>query len=234
VGSWRYWVPTMQAASMSYRAYAIDLWGFGDSAKRPPKYTLENQTLLIDQFMESLGIVKIALVGHGLGAVVALSFATRFPHVIDRVMVTGLPLSTDDLNPRLRTQSIEDLTEWVLGRLPAMDSARSEAPKADLQAIVTTTNELAAFDLASVGRDLKTPALYVYGGNDQVVQYPVNEVLNTLPEQSHIVTFEQSGHFPMLDDPNKFNRLLADFLALSSGESPRQLQLKEEWKRRVR
>jgi hypothetical protein len=28
--------------------------------------------------------------------------------------------------------------------------------------------------------------------------------------------------------------LLADFLNLSSGESPRQLQLKEEWKRRVR
>jgi hypothetical protein len=38
----------------------------------------------------------------------------------------------------------------------------------------------------------------------------------------------------MLDEPSKFNRLMADFLTLSSGESPRQLQLKEEWKRRVR
>jgi hypothetical protein len=37
-----------------------------------------------------------------------------------------------------------------------------------------------------------------------------------------------------LDESSKFNRLLADFLALPSGESPRQLQLKEEWKRRVR
>jgi hypothetical protein len=48
------------------------------------------------------------------------------------------------------------------------------------------------------------------------------------------VVFEQSGHFPMLDEANKYNRLLNDFLALTSGVSPRQLQLKEEWKRRVR
>ena len=234
VGSWRYWVPTMQAASMSYRAYAIDLWGFGDSAKRPPRYTLENQTVLIDQFMEALGIAKIALIGHGLGAVVALSFTRRFPQYVDRLMVTGLPLSLTDLSPRLRTLPINELTEWLLGRLPAMEAARSEAPKADPQAILTTINDMAAANILEIGRELKTPALYVYGANDQVVQFPVNDVLNTLPEQSHIVAFEQSGHFPMLDDPSKFNRLLADFLALGSGESPRQLQLKEEWKRRVR
>jgi hypothetical protein len=38
----------------------------------------------------------------------------------------------------------------------------------------------------------------------------------------------------MLEENRKFNRLLIDFLSLPSGESPRQLQLKEEWKRRVR
>jgi hypothetical protein len=38
----------------------------------------------------------------------------------------------------------------------------------------------------------------------------------------------------MIDESPKFNRLMTDFLALISGESPRQLQLKEEWKRRVR
>ena len=37
VGSWRYWIPVMQAASISFRAYALDLWGFGDSAKKPER-----------------------------------------------------------------------------------------------------------------------------------------------------------------------------------------------------
>jgi hypothetical protein len=38
----------------------------------------------------------------------------------------------------------------------------------------------------------------------------------------------------MLDQPNKFHRLMNDFLDLAAGASPQQLQLKEEWKRRVR
>ncbi len=55
-----------------------------------------------------------------------------------------------------------------------------------------------------------------------------------MPAHFHQIVLKQSGHFPMLDESARFNRLLADFLALVSGESPRQLQFKEEWKRRVR
>jgi hypothetical protein len=50
----------------------------------------------------------------------------------------------------------------------------------------------------------------------------------------HHIVFDESGHFPMLDQPSKFHRLMNDFLDLPSGESPRSLQLKDEWKRRVR
>jgi hypothetical protein len=38
----------------------------------------------------------------------------------------------------------------------------------------------------------------------------------------------------MLDEPSKFNRLLADFLTFDSTQNLRQLQVKEEWKRRIR
>ncbi len=62
----------------------------------------------------------------------------------------------------------------------------------------------------------------------------LQEQPSTLPQHMHQIVFESSGHFPMLDESSKFNRLLADFLNLNSGVSPRQLQLKEEWKRRVR
>jgi pimeloyl-ACP methyl ester carboxylesterase len=74
----------------------------------------------------------------------------------------------------------------------------------------------------------------VYGQGDPAVTMPPVEKSIFLPEHIHQIIFEQSGHFPMLDETSKFNRLLADFLSLSSGDSPRQLQLKEEWKRRVR
>ncbi len=234
VGSWRYWVPSMQAASIGYRAYAIDLWGFGDTAKHPAMYSLEQQVNLLHDFLDSLGIGRIALIGHGLGAVVALSYAAAHAEVVDRLMLTSLPLGASSINTRLRTSPIAELADWLLGRLPAAEAARVEAPKADPQAIYTSLEDLEKINTLEIAQTLATSCLLVHGQNDPAVQMPAQEIYDGLPLQTHAIIFDQAGHFPMLDDPNKFNRLLGDFLSLSSGESPRQLQLKEEWKRRVR
>ena len=102
VGSWRYSIPTMQAASISFRTYAIDLWGFGDTVKRPEYYHLEEQVKLVSDFMDEMGIMKIALVGHGLGAVVGLQFVLRYPARVDRLILTGIPINTSGMNPRLK------------------------------------------------------------------------------------------------------------------------------------
>lgn len=234
IGSWRYWVPTMQAASISYRAYAIDLWGFGDTAKRPAMYTLENQMKLLENFLEVLGIGRIALIGHSMGAVVALNFARRHPEIVDRILLTEMPVEAAYVSPRLRTAPVAELTDWLLARQPANESARIEAPKADPQAIQASLNELQGSNLRLLFQDLATPCLFIHGQNDPAVELPPQVVTDGLPERSHYVVFEQSGHFPMLDETLKYNRLLSDFLALASGESPKDLQLKEEWKRRVR
>ena len=52
LGSWRYWIPTMQALSSEYRTYALDLWGFGDSAKVGDRYSLDAQAELLARFMD--------------------------------------------------------------------------------------------------------------------------------------------------------------------------------------
>jgi pimeloyl-ACP methyl ester carboxylesterase len=234
VGSWRYWIPTMQAASISYRAYAIDLWGFGDTAKRSERYLINEQVSLLYDFMEALGIGKIALVGHGLGAIVGLSFVLKYSSFVDRVMLTSFPLNNTAINSRLRSSPVVELADWLLGRVPAADAARMEAPKTDPQAIRTSLESIQDLNLMDLSMHLATPCLFVHGQNDPAVETPPLEILSTLPDQTHQVVFEASGHFPMLDEPSKYNRLLFDFLSLPSGESPRQLQLKEEWKRRIR
>ena len=234
VGSWRYWVPTMQAASMSFRTYAIDLWGFGDSARNPQYYTVEQQINLVDLFLQELGIGKIALIGHGLGAALSLLYTSRYPAGVDRVMAVSLPNGEHTLHPRLGSAAPAELAEWLLGRMPGTDAARAEAPKADPAAIQLSLADLQRMELDRLPHRLATPCLMVYGQNDPAVVGPAQENGNPYPENIHQITFEGSGHFPMLDEASKFNRLMADFLALSSGVSPRQLQLKEEWKRRVR
>lgn len=234
VGSWRYWIPVMQAASVGYRAYALDLWGFGDTAKVPENYTLNKQIQLIDGFLYEMGIGRVALVGHGLGAVVATLYALRNPDIVDRVMSISYPLDESRVSTRLRTTQPADLVDWLLARNPLTEPVRADAPKTDPQAISASLMGLSVGEVQEASRNLRTPCLLVNGQNDQAVLPPELEMLFTLPEQTHAVVFEASGHFPMLDEGNKFNRLLVDFLSLASGESPRQLLLKEEWKRRVR
>ncbi len=234
VGSWRYWIPTMQAVSISFRTYALDLWGFGDSAKAPDRYSLDQQVMLLERFMEEMGIGRVALVGHGLGAVVALLFTCRNPDMAERLMAVSCPLDESMVNARLRSAPPAELADWLLGRSAISEAARVDAPKADPRAIQVSLANLPAAGLGAVTVSLPTACLLVHGQNDPAIEMPHFERIASLPEGTHQVIFDQSGHFPMLDEGSKFNRLLADFLALFSGESPRQLQLKEEWKRRVR
>jgi pimeloyl-ACP methyl ester carboxylesterase len=234
VGSWRYWIPVMQAASVSYRAYALDLWGFGDTAKYPSNYSLNKQVQLIDGFLYEMGIARVALVGHGLGAVVAMLYALRNPDIVDRVMAVSYPLDENNVNARLRTSTPSELAEWLLGRTPLTEPVLVEAPKADQQAIVASLVGLSVTEIKEANSRLTTSCLMVNGQNDLAVTPPDLDSLVSMPEGTHVINFDQSGHFPMLDEGSKFNRLLVDFLSLASGESPRQLQLKEEWKRRMR
>ncbi len=233
VGSWRYWVSAMQSTSMSFRAYSLDLWGFGDTAHDATHYDINAYVNLVKSFLEKMGIGKVALVGHGLGGLVGLHFTRINPQMVDRVMAVTVPLDLSLVNQRLRTGVITDLTDWLLSKDSGAEPARADALKADPQAIVSSFANSDAFSLANRIGLIKNPTLLVYGQNDPAVTLPSFSP-ETSPYNMHMMVLEQSGHFPMLEDAPRFNRLLIDFLALAPGDTPRELQLKEEWKRRVR
>jgi len=226
----------MQVTSTSYRAYALDLWGFGDTARdnNGLKYSLEAQASLIDRFLIEMGIGKIALVGHGLGGLVGMTFATKFPQSVDRMMAVSCPLDYAAIHARLKAASPSplELSEWLSSRTPEATTALSDAPKADSQAISTSVVGLQANNTFGNFRALNIPCLLVYGDKDPAITTPDGEY--SLSTMTHQIEMENSGHFPMIDETARFNRLLTDFLALDSGVSPRELQMKEEWRRRVR
>jgi pimeloyl-ACP methyl ester carboxylesterase len=235
IGSWRYWISAMQTSSMSFRTYALDLWGFGDTARAMSNYSLDQQVNLLDSFLQAMGVPKIAIVGHGLGAVVAILFANRNERWVDRILAISLPTGNSPINPRMYTAPPAELADWLLSHTAESEIARMEAPKSDPRTIQYLLTGLKKSHLHTLVHRLKTPCLLVYGQNDPGVEVnPPQDRYQELHKNMHQIIFEQSGHFPMLDEPGKFNRLLSDFLGLDTGVSPRQLQLKEEWKRRVR
>ena len=234
VGSWRYWISSMQVASTSYRAYALDLFGYGDTTHDPQLYPLEKQAALLTGFLDAMGIGKIAIVGHGLGALVGFYYAAQQPEGVDRIMAVSSPLDTSAIQGRLRTANASELLEWLGSRTPEGQAALSDALKSDPRAVAASMNSFQANGLFSEFRAAHVPCLLVYGQNDPSIKVPSLDATANLGLHVHQVNLEESGHFPMIDESAKFNRLLTDFLALESGMSPRELQLKEEWKRRVR
>ncbi len=236
VGSWRYWINAMQIASTSFRAYALDLFGFGDTMRDPLRYSLDQQANLLRHFLEEMGIGKVALVGHNLGALVGFSYLKQWPQTVDRMMAINCPLEYSSINTRMRTAAIPELVDWLAARTPESIAALSDASKVDLQAVSASLAGLQANTNMFAGiRDLGVPCLFAYGTNDPAIAMPSLTHTDSLPRHMHQINLEGAGHFPMIDNPTQFNRLLTDFLALDSGASLRdELQLKEEWKRRVR
>jgi len=232
VGSWRYWLSAMQVASTSFRAYGLDLFGFGDTARNTQRYSLDQQAALVNRFLEEMGIGKVAIVGHGLGALVGFTFISQWPRSVDRIMAINCPLEYSSVNSKLTSSSMPDLVDWLSNHTPEAAAALSDAPKGDPEAISKSVDDLKTKNLFEKDSNQNVPGLLVYGANDPVIAAPPQDKLDTF--YIHQLGLDGTGHFPMIDDPSKFNRLLTDFLALDAGASPKEMQLKEEWKRRVR
>ena len=185
VGSWRYWIPALQAASTSYRAYALDLWGFGDTAHDQDRYAVNRQIELLDRFLNEMGIGRVALVGHGLGGVISLLYASRFPNIVDRVMAISCPLEYKSIDARLRNAAPLDLADWLLARTPDAEAARSDSAKVDPRALAASFESQDSFNLGSRFQMGKIPILLVYGQADPAISVPQFDPA-LMPELLHI------------------------------------------------
>lgn len=235
LGSWRYWMPTMDNLSDRFRTYAFDMWGFGDSDRNPERYTLDKYVTQLYHFMEELGVTKACLVGHSMGAAVALLFAEQFPERVDRIMAVSMPLAANTVSKRLIASGGSSLLDRMLGRRAVADypEIELEATKADPNAVLGTARSLDTFDLRAALTELDSlPMLLVHGHKDPFITPLNTEDLRDFDGNVRPINLTDSGHFPMLDEANKFQRLLRDFLD-ARPEDLGALVLKEEWRRRM-
>ncbi|MCA9916492.1 MAG: alpha/beta hydrolase [Anaerolineales bacterium] len=234
VGSWRYWWPSMQALSAHYRTFAFDLWGFGDSSKTLDTYSLNAYVTMVDQFIDKLGVARpVILVGHGLGAVVALSYTAQNPDNVAKVAAISLPVAGTYLTNKLQGADNESMISRVLGR-ESFSELDSEIRKVDPLAVSKTIDEISNLNFVPDITNLNRPLLLVYGRQDSLVLPPNGEYtyLQQSVNDRFYVELDLCHHFPMLQEKAKFNRLLLDFIIASAELT--ELTPKEYWQRRVR
>jgi pimeloyl-ACP methyl ester carboxylesterase len=235
LGSWRYWATTMDEAATCNRAYAIDLWGFGDSDKRLQRCRVDAYVDLVLELMDYLALDRAAFVGHALGAAVALRVAAAYPERVDRIMAVALPLTADGINRRLLTTGGNaTLARLFWSRQSPFPEVETEAEKAVENVLTLTIQDVARLDLRPTLSEMNLPVLAVYGAKDAVVHPAQSEVFEAEGWSARAISLQDARHFPMLDVAPKFNRLLLDFLRAETWDDVNSVSVKEQWRRRWR
>ncbi|MGF1566563.1 MAG: alpha/beta fold hydrolase [Nodosilinea sp.] len=92
LNQWRHNLP---ALSQRFPVYALDLLGFGDAEKAATLYGAELWASQVADFIEAVVGTPVVLVGHSLGALVALTVTHRHPAGVKQLVLITVPLSAD-------------------------------------------------------------------------------------------------------------------------------------------
>ena len=84
--SWRHNIPALAKVAT---VFAVDLPGFGLSSKPPAGYRLTDSARALHGFIQAMGLERIAVIGHSLGAAVGLTYALTHPARVERIALLG-------------------------------------------------------------------------------------------------------------------------------------------------
>jgi len=230
LGSWGLWQESMEPLGRDFRTYALDFWGFGESGKKRETFTVQDFVAMVDQFMEQSGIARAPLVGHSMGGTVSLMVAIRYPERVEKVVVVGSPIVGSSLSFLLKlfgkrpVAFIVHHNLWMLRlgfrilsplytrdpRWP--DMMNRDLSQTTLESFLLSITSLRCTDLRPELQQIKVPALGMYGDKDVVVDPRQWKPMSDGISHAQIERFPESGHFIMLDEPEKFTSKLIGFL----------------------
>ncbi len=89
-GTHRYWTCGTVAFELTeHRTVMVDPLGFGQSPRPWVRYSLERHVAALHECLSAER--SMTLVGHSLGAALALAYAARYPSVVQRLVLISLP-----------------------------------------------------------------------------------------------------------------------------------------------
>ncbi len=231
INSWGVWQDSMVeiAEKGRYKVYALDFWGFGESAKSSTlPFKVSSYVQMVDQFMETLGILAAPVFGHSMGGTVALSLALERPDKVPRVAVVGSPIDGRSLHFFLKLGGVRWIArllwrapfilEFVIRLVLIYDSDRTrkmilhDVSKTSTESFFRSIGDLHHTDLRPRLGHVRVPTLGIFGLRDIIVDPRQSRVLAEGVPHARVEMFQRSGHFPMLDEPELFHGILLDFL----------------------
>ena len=211
-----------KTASAKHIVFNIDFPGFGESQEPNEIWGVEEYTLLIEKFINKLGIENPVLIGHSFGGRVSLLLASR--NKVNKVIlvdaagvkpqrplkyyvkVYSFKLSKKIIQLVLPKEKANRTIEKMRAKRGSSDyNSASPKMKSILSKVV---NE----DLKEIMPLIKAPTLLIWGAKDTATPIRDAKIMEKLIPDAGLVTFENAGHYSFLDDPLRFKAVLTSFL----------------------
>ena len=216
------WRRQVEGLSDGHSVVAIDMPGHGRSGGVDGLTTIDANVALLAQFADALPLRPFVLVGHGLGATIALAFAARHGARLRGLVLVGATLQPD-LGDALGT-----LRQVVQGRLPQQFSPEFFSPQTTpaimrefFTGYVTTDPRVRLADLeaahghdcAPACRSISIPTLVITGEDDRIAPPAAGTAVAQAIAGARTELIAAAGHALGLEQPEAFNQALAHFAA---------------------
>jgi pimeloyl-ACP methyl ester carboxylesterase len=174
-------------------------WLAGLRPGRPGELSLSLAAAEVTSTLDRYGIERARLVGHQLGAMVALQVAASEPDRVAALMLSGAFATPGKLALRLQKSLIRVM--------PSKALADSGATKEDL---VRALDLMATADFGARLKEITVPVLVVAGAADPGL--PAAQQLVAQLPHARLEELPGAGANPSLEAPDAYNQLLVDFL----------------------
>jgi pimeloyl-ACP methyl ester carboxylesterase len=225
-GNRRNWARQVEFFSRRYKAVAWDARGYGDSDDYEGPLHFEYFSGDVLRVVEHFKAPKLHLVGLSMGGRIARNVALRAPERVQSLVLISTNPGFDSMSPESVKRFITErrnATPQTLRRL--LGSKPNHAAYTELLDSVSRIHEVSyqktleasvAQDRAAPIEQIRVPTLVVAGEEDTV--YPpelAREMAQRIPG-AELLMFERTGHLANLEQPERFNQAVLEFLSRHS------------------
>lgn len=229
--TWNGWVDALKGER---RVLRFDMAGFGLTGPSPVNdYSIENYSRTVIAILDHFQIERSILVGNSLGGHVAWVTALLNPQRVEGLVLidaTGYPFKSQSTPIAFQVASIPVLNQLMQNVLPRgmvesslksvygdpslvtpelVDRYFELATRAgNRQALAVRLKQIDPGQFASRIPELKLPTLILWGGRDHLVPPAIGDRFHQDIGASKLVHFDQLGHVPHEESPQ---RTVAEF-----------------------
>ena len=218
------WDNQVAEFSKTHRVVTIDLPGHGESGLERKNWTIESYGDDVKTVVAKLNLKRVVLVGSSMGGPIALEATRRMP---DRV-VGIVPVDTlQNVDAKLPPDQIEAVFKALEADFkgasatlmnqfffsPTTPEAVKQRVIADIasrppQTAIAILRGIFSYDPVPALKEIKVPIRAINADRNPTSL----EVNRKYAPQFDVVIIKGTGHYPMLEDPTRFNAMLTDIL----------------------